>query len=106
MVREWVLSERIGPVGFATDGPGYLGEGALMSRPYAEDTQRVIDEEVSQLLRDAQERATELLSTHPAGDGSNSPTPPPTGGHRRHRVAGRATRDLRLGAPLGGIGKR
>ncbi|HWG75084.1 MAG TPA: ATP-dependent zinc metalloprotease FtsH [Acidimicrobiales bacterium] len=65
MVREWGLSERIGPVGFSSDGPGYLGEaGLITSRPYAEDTQLVIDEEVARLLREAEARATELLSSH------------------------------------------
>ncbi len=69
MVREWGLSARIGPVGFNSDG-GYLGEAGLVSsRPYAEDTQRVIDEEVTRLLREAEDRATELLSSHrPAMD--------------------------------------
>jgi cell division protease FtsH len=64
MVREWGLSARIGPVGYSTDGPGYLGEGGLTNRPYAEATQRAIDEEVAQLLRQAEERATEILRTH------------------------------------------
>ena len=38
---------RLGPIGFASDGPGYLGEGGFSARPYAEDTQRTIDEEVA-----------------------------------------------------------
>ena len=66
MVREWGLSDRVGPVGYTTEGPGYLGEGGLTSRPYAEDTQRAIDEEVAGLLRNAEARATELLSVHRA----------------------------------------
>ncbi|MGH9076324.1 MAG: ATP-dependent zinc metalloprotease FtsH [Acidimicrobiales bacterium] len=69
MVREWGLSPRVGPVGFTTDGPSYLGESGFGARPYAEDTQRVIDEEVARLLREAEARATELLSAHrPAMD--------------------------------------
>ncbi len=64
MVREWGLSPRLGPVGYASDGPGYLGENGLMGRPYAEATQRAIDEEVAALLRQAEERATELLRSH------------------------------------------
>jgi cell division protease FtsH len=66
MVREWGLSARLGPIGYSTDGPGYLGESGLTNRPYAEATQRAIDEEVSALLRHAEERATELLVTHRA----------------------------------------
>jgi cell division protease FtsH len=64
MVRDWGLSERIGPVGYGEDHPGYLGDGPLTSRTYAEATQRAIDEEVAGLLRDAQERASSLLSDH------------------------------------------
>jgi cell division protease FtsH len=64
MVREWGLSARLGPIGYSSDGPGYLGESGLTSRPYAEATQRAIDEEVAQLLRDAEARASELIATH------------------------------------------
>jgi cell division protease FtsH len=64
MVREWGLSRRLGPIGYSTNDASYLGESPLGNRPYAEATQRAIDEEVAQLLRDAEERATHLLSTH------------------------------------------
>ena len=64
MVREWGLSPRLGPIGYGTDGPGYLGAGGSLgqSRPYAEDTQRAIDEEVSRLLLEAEAHATMLLT--------------------------------------------
>ena len=39
----------------------------MQRRSHAEDTQRVIDEEVSALLRRAAQRATTLLSDHRAG---------------------------------------
>jgi cell division protease FtsH len=64
MVRDWGMSPRLGPVGLTSDGPNYLGVDDPRSRGYAEQTQRVIDEEVSRLLREAEERATEVLSTH------------------------------------------
>jgi cell division protease FtsH len=64
MVREWGLSERLGPIGLSSDGPGYLGDTGFTSRPYSEDTQRAIDQEVSRLLREAEKRATELLRAH------------------------------------------
>ena len=64
MVREWGLSDRVGPIGYGSDGPRYLGDSGLTGRPYAESTQRAIDEEVAALLREAQERATSLLSSH------------------------------------------
>jgi cell division protease FtsH len=67
MVRDWGLSPRLGPVGFSSDGPGYLdGQQQFQSRQYSEGTQQVIDEEVSRLLREAEERATALLVGHRA----------------------------------------
>jgi cell division protease FtsH len=64
MVREYGMSERLGPVGFAGNGPLYLGAQEVQSRAYAEATQRVIDEEVAALLREAEERALDLLGRH------------------------------------------
>jgi cell division protease FtsH len=65
MVREFGMSDRLGPVGFSDESPGYLGpQQQITSRPYAEATQRVIDEEVERLLHEADERATTLLRSH------------------------------------------
>jgi cell division protease FtsH len=58
------MSERLGPVGFASSSPMYLGTEQVHSRDYAEATQRVIDEEVSDLLREAEQRALTLLGDH------------------------------------------
>jgi cell division protease FtsH len=63
MVREFGMSPRLGPVGFSGDGPQYLGAQPLTTRQYAEETQRVIDEEVSRLLKDADDRAGALLES-------------------------------------------
>lgn len=64
MVREYGMSRALGPVGFAQEPPGYLGAHERLSRPYAEATQRLIDEEVATLLREAEQRAAELLTRH------------------------------------------
>jgi cell division protease FtsH len=64
MVREFGMSERLGPLGFSSASPMYLGGEEVRSRSYAEATQRVIDEEVARLLREADERALDLLRTH------------------------------------------
>jgi cell division protease FtsH len=66
MVREFGMSQTLGPVGFASGSPMYLGGEEVRSRPYAEATQRVVDEEVAKLLREAEQRATVLLSDHRA----------------------------------------
>ncbi len=58
------MSAALGPVGFASGRPMYLGGEELKSRPYAEATQRVIDEEVATLLREAEQQATATLTNH------------------------------------------
>jgi len=67
MVTEWGLSPILGPIGYASEGPGYLSGPQLgQERPFAEGTQQVIDQEVSRLLTEAEERARRLLSEHRA----------------------------------------
>ena len=66
MVREFGLSPALGPVGYSTESPRYLG-GPIedgLQRPYSEETQRIVDEEVSRLLREAEERAVAMLNEH------------------------------------------
>jgi len=62
MVREWGFSSRLGPIGYGPEGPNR--DNPFAARPYAEETQHVIDMEVSRLLGDAEKQATELLSLH------------------------------------------
>jgi cell division protease FtsH len=66
MVREFGLSPTLGPIGYPEGGSVFLGGGGppMSSRPFAEATQAEIDREVSKLLRQAEERATELLQGH------------------------------------------
>ena len=68
MVREFGLSPALGPVGYPEGGSVFLGGGGpgMSSRPFAEATQAAIDGEVSRLLRQAEERAIETLTTHRA----------------------------------------
>ncbi|MCW2529928.1 MAG: Microtubule-severing ATPase [Pseudonocardiales bacterium] len=60
MVREWGFSADLGPIGYGPEGPSR--DNPFAGRPYAEATQRAIDEEVARLLREAESRATELLT--------------------------------------------
>ena len=66
MVREFGLSKTLGPIGYPEGGSVFLGGGgaAMSSRPFAEATQAEIDNEVSRLLRQAEERAIALLKDH------------------------------------------
>src|SRR4029077_7625574 len=40
--REYAMSKRLGPIGFASGSPMYLGNDEVRSRNYAEETQRII----------------------------------------------------------------
>ncbi len=63
MVRDWGLSSRLGPIGYGSDQSSYLSGPQLgQERPFAEGTQQVIDQEVSRLLTEAEDRARSLLS--------------------------------------------
>ena len=64
MVTEWGLSPRLGPIGYGSDGPSQGASPFGAERPYAEGTHAIIDQEVSRLLREAEERALVLLSDH------------------------------------------
>ncbi|MEV4091154.1 ATP-dependent zinc metalloprotease FtsH [Streptosporangium saharense] len=66
MVRDFGLSPALGPVGYSSSSPQYLGEEAdsPLRRPYSERTQQVIDEEVARLLAEAEKRAVGLLRAH------------------------------------------
>jgi cell division protease FtsH len=65
MVREFGLSEAMGPVGYPSGGPMFLGGGEqVTSRPYSDETQRLIDKEAARFVRAAEERAQKLLVDH------------------------------------------
>jgi cell division protease FtsH len=65
MIREYGFSTELGPVAYPVPGATHLDVTA-MDRPFAEATQRRVDDEVSRLLRDAEARATEMLTHHRA----------------------------------------
>ena len=66
MVREFGLSPSLGPVGYGEDSLEYLDDSPLTRRGYSEATQRIIDEEVSRLLREAEDTAVKLLTRNRA----------------------------------------
>jgi cell division protease FtsH len=65
MVTHWGMSERLGPVSFRVGEEHlFLGKEIQEPRDFSEGTARVIDEEVSKLLREADTRAFELVRDH------------------------------------------
>jgi cell division protease FtsH len=67
MVREWGMSEAIGPMAWGSQGQVFLGEDLMHTRDYSEDTSKVIDDEVERILRAEEARAMEVLSKHRGG---------------------------------------
>ncbi len=61
MVREWGMSERVGPMAWGSQGMVFLGEDLMHSRDYSDETARVIDEEVERILREQEDRARSVL---------------------------------------------
>ncbi|MTD54605.1 ATP-dependent zinc metalloprotease FtsH [Amycolatopsis pithecellobii] len=65
MVTEFGLSPALGPVGYPAAEPAYLpGTPAAAAHRYSEATQRLVDQEVARLLREAEEHAVRTLGEH------------------------------------------
>ncbi|MBN4047565.1 ATP-dependent zinc metalloprotease FtsH [Acidimicrobiaceae bacterium AH-315-P05] len=64
MVREWGMSERLGPMAWGSNDQVFLGDGLMSTRDYGDDTATVIDEEVERILREQEDRARRVLKEH------------------------------------------
>jgi cell division protease FtsH len=63
MVAHWGMSNRVGPVAcHGSQEHPFLGRDVYEQREFSEHTAQIIDEEVSRILNDAADRATELLT--------------------------------------------
>ncbi|TWU02686.1 ATP-dependent zinc metalloprotease FtsH [Stieleria varia] len=62
MVTHWGMSPKLGPVSYKTsDEDPFLGREMHRSRQFSEHTQELVDEEVSRILLEAEQRAEQLL---------------------------------------------
>ena len=65
MVREWGMSERVGPMAWHGQQQVFLGEDLMTSgREYSDETARMMDEEISRILLEQERRAHEMLMKH------------------------------------------
>ena len=64
MVREWGMSDRLGPMAWGSQGEVFLGEEIVSAREYSDETARLIDEEVERILRVQEQRCRALLTEH------------------------------------------
>jgi hypothetical protein len=67
MVREWGMSDKIGPMAWGSQGQVFLGEDLMHTRDYSEHTSQIIDDEVEIILREQEQRALEVLARHRGG---------------------------------------
>jgi cell division protease FtsH len=65
MVCEWGMSETLGPLAFGGKGEEvFLGREFTQHKEYSEETARLIDEEVKKIVRDAYEKAKDIMKEH------------------------------------------
>ena len=65
MVTEWGMSEKLGPVLYAENtGEVFLGKSVTQSRNMSEETARLVDAEIKNLVVSAHDQATQLLKEH------------------------------------------
>lgn len=68
MVREWGMSDKVGPMAWSGQQQVFLGEDLMTSgREYSDSTAQLLDEEVSRILHEQEQRAHELLTQHRKG---------------------------------------
>jgi cell division protease FtsH len=68
MVREWGMSDRVGPQAWSSQQATFLGDDLMgTGREYSDDTAKLLDEEISKLLNDQEQRAHEILTRHRRG---------------------------------------
>jgi cell division protease FtsH len=65
MVTQFGMSEKLGPIAFRTgEEHTFLGKDIYEAREFSDRTAHLIDEEVQRLLRDADQRAYDLIAEH------------------------------------------
>ncbi|MDG1895413.1 MAG: ATP-dependent zinc metalloprotease FtsH, partial [Fuerstiella sp.] len=65
MMAHWGMSEKVGPVSFKqSDEHPFLGKEMHSSREFSEETARIIDIEVQDILKQANQTAIDMLTTY------------------------------------------
>ncbi len=62
MVTEWGMSDLLGPIAYASDGPVFIGRDFEERNTYSEETAGLIDKEVKRIVSTAYDRAKKLLT--------------------------------------------
>jgi cell division protease FtsH len=68
MVREWGMSDKVGPMAWNGQQQVFLGEDLMTSgREYSDSTAKLLDDEISRILHEQEQRAHTLLTNHRKG---------------------------------------
>ncbi len=68
MVREWGMSDRIGPMAWTgQQGQVFLGDEIMGQRSFSDETAKIIDGEIERILREQEVRCRQLLTDHRNG---------------------------------------
>lgn len=64
MVTEWGMSEKVGPISYASDKEVFIGRDMASHVSYSEETAAIIDEEVRGIVESSLAKARDLLKTN------------------------------------------
>jgi cell division protease FtsH len=68
MVREWGMSDKVGPMAWHSQQQVFLGEDLMtQGREYSDETAKIMDDEIARILFEEEQRAHELLEKYRAG---------------------------------------
>ena len=68
MVREWGMSDAVGPMAWHSQQQVFLGEDLMTSgREYSDATAKLMDDEIARILTEQESRAHEILMKHRRG---------------------------------------
>jgi cell division protease FtsH len=68
MVREWGMSDKVGPMAWNGQQQVFLGEDLMTSgREYSDSTAKMLDDEISRILHEPEQRAHDVLVKHRKG---------------------------------------
>jgi cell division protease FtsH len=68
MVREWGMSDKVGPMAWTSNQQVFLGEDLMtQGREYSDTTANMLDEEIARILTTQEQRAHDLLTKHRRG---------------------------------------
>ena len=62
MVTEWGMSEKVGPISYASDKEVFIGRDMASHVSYSEQTAALIDQEIAQIIDDGLQKARQLLA--------------------------------------------